>query len=286
MNENNAAQAAQKDWDAAVSAANLAPATGHVVLNAATVLNIAALLSKLRAPVGDSTLPLEQALHELIDKIVPGLDTGDLVQDARRASTALSATLASAPVAGEAVYTLRVRGAIQAWTPTAAAFSIPDGEHQLFLSPAAPQATATDWRDKPSAPVQWPTMPPSKGQSPVLFEDGYAEGWAKCMDECRRALVAASNYIDSLGGDSKTYRAALASAPVLDPEAAQADFMVRLFGELGTWRAEDWNELIERRPAILALLRPLVLASAPVAGEAKNYPGDNVAERLDKMADG
>ncbi|WP_448684767.1 hypothetical protein [Achromobacter xylosoxidans] len=27
------------------------------------------------------------------------------------------------------------------------------------------------------------------------------------------------------------------------------------------------------------------VASAPVAGEAKNYPGDNVAERLDKMAD-
>lgn len=49
--------------------------------------------------------------------------------------------VASAPVAGEAVYTLRVKGAIQAWTPTAAAFSIPDGEHQLFLSPAAPQAS-------------------------------------------------------------------------------------------------------------------------------------------------
>ncbi len=63
------------------------------------------------------------------------------------------------------------------------------------------------------APIQWPTMPESKGQSPVLFEDGYAEGWAKCMDECRRALVAVSNYIDKLGGDSKTYRAALASAP-------------------------------------------------------------------------
>lgn len=60
-----------------------------------------ALLSKLRAPVPDSTLPLEQALHELVDKIVPGLDTGDLVQDARRASTALSAILASAPVADE-----------------------------------------------------------------------------------------------------------------------------------------------------------------------------------------
>lgn len=60
-----------------------------------------ALLSKVPAPIADSTLRLEQALHELIDKIVPGLDTGDLVQDARRASTALSATLASAPVAGE-----------------------------------------------------------------------------------------------------------------------------------------------------------------------------------------
>lgn len=40
--------------------------------------------------------------------------------------------------------------------------------------------------------IQWPTMPASKGQSPVLFEDGYAEGWAKCMDECRRAVSQAS----------------------------------------------------------------------------------------------
>ncbi|KAK74626.1 DUF4140 domain-containing protein [Bordetella bronchiseptica] len=52
----------------------------------------------------------------------------------------------ASPVSEEAVYTLRVRGAIQAWTPTVAAFSIPDGEHQLFLSPAAPQASAEDVR--------------------------------------------------------------------------------------------------------------------------------------------
>lgn len=72
-------------------------------VNAADLMNVAyALLSKVSAPIADSTLPLEQALHELIDKIVPGLDTGDFVQDARRASTALSAILASAPVAGEA----------------------------------------------------------------------------------------------------------------------------------------------------------------------------------------
>jgi hypothetical protein len=31
-------------------------------------------------------------------------------------------------------------------------------------------------------PVAWPVMPPSLGQSNVLFEDGYAEGWGKCLD--------------------------------------------------------------------------------------------------------
>lgn len=40
-------------------------------------------------------------------------------------------------------------------------------------------------------PVEWPVMPPSKGQSPVLFEDGYAEGWAKCLEACKAALAAA-----------------------------------------------------------------------------------------------
>lgn len=61
-------------------------------------------------------------------------------------------------------------------------------------------------------------------------------------------------------------RAALASAP-LDPEAAEVDFLVRVLEKMDTWRAEEWSELLERRPAILALLRPMVLASAPVAGD-------------------
>ncbi len=65
------------------------------------------MLSKLRAPVANPTLPLEQALHELVSKIAPGLDTGDLLQDAQRTSAMLDAiqaraALASAPVAGEA----------------------------------------------------------------------------------------------------------------------------------------------------------------------------------------
>lgn len=59
-------------------------------------------LSKLHTPVADSTLPLEKALHELVSKIAPGLDTGDLLQDAQRASAMLDAIQASAPVAGEA----------------------------------------------------------------------------------------------------------------------------------------------------------------------------------------
>nr|WP_315528235.1 hypothetical protein [uncultured Achromobacter sp.] len=66
-------------------------------------------------------------------------------------------------------------------------------------------------------------------------------------------------------------RAALASAPV-DPEAEDADFLVRVLMQLDTWRVEDWNELIERRPAILALLRPLVMASAPDTSEADASP--------------
>jgi hypothetical protein len=33
-------------------------------------------------------------------------------------------------------------------------------------------------------------MPPSIGQSPVLFESGYDEGWAKCMSMCKAAMTS------------------------------------------------------------------------------------------------
>lgn len=39
----------------------------------------------------DPTLPYEQALSELIDKIIPGLDSGDILADAQTASAALTA---------------------------------------------------------------------------------------------------------------------------------------------------------------------------------------------------
>ncbi|KAA5921321.1 hypothetical protein F1536_23030 [Achromobacter xylosoxidans] len=77
-------------------------------------------------------------------------------------------------------------------------------------------------------------------------------------------------------------RAALASAPA-DPEAAEVDFLVRVLENLDTWRAEEWSELLERRPAILAMLRPMVMASAPVAGEAQSEVA-KLAEELGDLA--
>lgn len=92
-NQNNAAHATQKDWDAAVSAANLAPATGHVVLNAATVLNISALLSKLRAegvPVAGDPLAVEEAFQAWADRF-PEISDMSRLRDAWNAAPVASA---------------------------------------------------------------------------------------------------------------------------------------------------------------------------------------------------
>ncbi|QYJ23390.1 hypothetical protein KYT87_09305 [Achromobacter sp. ES-001] len=85
------------------------------------------------APVAD-TLPLEKALYELVDKIAPGLDTGNLVQDARQASTLLGVIMASAPVAGEAQPV-----AYRAW------FDQDNGARWLF----------TLWPEEERLDVQW-----------------------------------------------------------------------------------------------------------------------------------
>ena len=114
------------------------------------------VLSKLRATVsaerqGDIAAALQDSAycaglqrgfvlgnHNDNDGLRRALESRDgyvkTIKDAR-------AALASAPVAGEAVYTLSVKGVFHNWKPTTAAFSIPDGEHQLFLRPAAPQAS-------------------------------------------------------------------------------------------------------------------------------------------------
>ena len=53
------------------------------------------------------------------------------------------------------------------------------------------RAERGDRAEQAPAALTWPVMPPSKGQSPVLFEDGYAEGWAKCDSQYRALLAAA-----------------------------------------------------------------------------------------------
>lgn len=55
-------------------------------------------------------------------------------------------------------------------------------KHLLVYAPQAAQGE-----------VAWPAMPPSKSQSPILFEDGYAEGWAKCLEACKAALATWGN---------------------------------------------------------------------------------------------
>lgn len=76
-----------------------------------SVARVVSLLAEWRAPVFD-TLPLEKALYELVDKIVPGLDTGDILQDARQASAMLGSIMASAHVAAPSDETLRLASVI------------------------------------------------------------------------------------------------------------------------------------------------------------------------------
>ena len=38
---------------------------------------------------------------------------------------------------------------------------------------------------------KWPKPPPFKGQSPVLFDDGYEEGWAKAISTVQSILTSA-----------------------------------------------------------------------------------------------
>ncbi|KDC22947.1 hypothetical protein AZ20_4234 [Bordetella bronchiseptica E014] len=86
--QNHAAQAELQDINAII-AKHFGDDTAGAVRAQITVNEV---LSKLRAPVAD-TLPLEKALYELVNKIDTGLDTGDLLQDARCASTVLDAIM-------------------------------------------------------------------------------------------------------------------------------------------------------------------------------------------------
>lgn len=106
--------------------------------------------------------------------------------------------------------------------------------------------------------IQWPTMPACKGQSPVLFEDGYAEGWAKCMDECRRAVSQASAPV----ADERAVANAQAAFEAWSEGTNQGYDLTRMnSGKLATYES-DLTEHAWRGYCHAAL------ASAPVAPQA------------------
>lgn len=67
-----------------------------------------------------------------------------------------------------------------------------DGEFNLTVSDLCALAASAPVAPTQPEMFQWPEMPPSKGQSLVLFEDGYAEGWARCNSDFRRAIQQAT----------------------------------------------------------------------------------------------
>ncbi|WLW64266.1 hypothetical protein RA224_12815 [Achromobacter aegrifaciens] len=165
--------------------------------------------------------------------------------------------------------------------PISEAISILTADAASIRESHTPLCDRDDWNSEPETKAYYDRLlrvaaELSKLRAPVADElvdslARYAYYYAVDLDRHTRNAD-----LDQLEGISRRataklkaeIRATLTSAQV-DPEAAEVDFMVRVFENLDTWRAEDWNELLERRPAILALLRPMVLASAPVAGEAQ-----------------
>lgn len=90
----------------------------------------------------------------------------------------------------------------------------------------------------------------------------------------RRALVAASNYIDTLGGDSKTYRAALESAPVV-PQACPTDVCQAAKADGVLCANDECDRSSSVRPASAPVADERALPPLPAAwGSAINDAGD------------
>ncbi|WP_238908152.1 hypothetical protein [Achromobacter ruhlandii] len=192
MNENNAAQAAEQEIREAFELTYAADADDPACASDLSHFTNgwrACVMSQVRAPVAD-TLPLEAALHVLVDKIVPGLDTGDLVHDAGRASAMLSGIMASAPVAGEA----RTEGGDPA-SPrddSDRTYDKPIGYlpvYELGRLHSGHSANLRSAKFGPSAldgdvPVYLdPPKADAAPQASAEYERGHADGWAAGWDQ-------------------------------------------------------------------------------------------------------
>ena len=127
----------------------------------------------------------------------------------------------------------------------------------------------------------------SKLRTPVADELPHWEEISAKLerDETLTPLELFIHENEPAGGDADAWRdqlaAALASAPVAG-EAQLSDEEIIADMERRGWRHLDDEE----RTDIIQFARALLSRyAAPQASEAKNYPGDDVAERLDNMAD-
>ena len=117
--------------------------------------------------------------------------------------------------------------------------------NELRAALAAP-ATAPDdqllkdaERYAPAPAPAWPTMPPRKGQSHVLFEDGYDEGWAKCLEACKAMFAApATAPDDQLLKDAERYRWCVDNNLVLAGGTREFGWQIAPVGR-------EWNRFID-----------------------------------------
>ena len=135
----------------------------------------------------------------------------------------------------------------------------------------------------------WPVMPPSLGQSPVLFEDGYAEGWAKCLSECQRVAALAKPNAWTItapdgrhwSGDSPLKAAAAAQRDTIDPVLAMARINA-MVDEENAIRDKELAEAFERGRAAAqagreqergeAINSLLATPPSPAAAQEKGAP--------------
>lgn len=147
--------------------------------------------------------------------------------------------------------------------------------------------------------------PPCASRRGNHFREGYLEARAdalRVLGTLASAPVTEDDEVERIRGRGPAYPytpntappTPLASAPVAEEAKVQIEYLdmdnhrlrralQKLMARLTDLLDEDQFANCESIVTAAGVEPP---ASTPVAGEAKNYPGDNVAERLDKMADG
>lgn len=251
--------------------------------------DLRALLSKLRAPVADERAAFKQAWRNHTDLAEDPL-TDSFVHpstQSRFAGWLSRAALASAPVADARVANIhslisRFRNATRDDAKNGgrayfeAARAIEDELRQavdaLASAPVAESGQPIGYvaarelsrlNSGHDANLRSAKFGPSTldGDVPVYLEPAKAG-----TDEStiRRALVMASNYIDTLGGDSRSYRAALASAPV--PVLKDWRIDTSAGGPILVYK--DCSVIESAQAEYVLRLIAADQASAPVAGEA------------------